>query len=421
MKRAREIYHQFPKLFWVVVVVYFIDRLGGNILWPFFTLYITQKFNVGMTQAGIVLGTFSGFGLIGSIIGGGLTDRFGRKSIILVGLIFSALSTLTLGFVTQFSMLIPLAVLIGLLSWIGGPAHRAMIADILPEGKRQDGFGILRVVSNISWIIGPIIGGFIAHRSYFSLFVIDAVVSSLVAVLVFINFPETKPETSQEPENMLETFSGYGVVVKDFSYLAFLLVSMLMLIVYQQMYNTLSVFLRDTHGMSTQVFGFLMIASPITVILFQFPTTRAIKHRPPFLMMALGTFFYMIGFGMFGFVASNWLFAAALVIITIGEMIIMPTSEALAANFAPEDMRGRYMAVFGVSWGIPSIVGPSAAGLILDNYNPFLLWYVAAGISAVAIGGYYLLHLWLGNRERFQAPEAEEEPRSVRVDSEPYL
>jgi MFS family permease len=177
------------------------------------------------------------------------------------------------------------------------------------------------------------------------------------------------------------------------------------------MYNSLSVFLRDTHGLDPQTFGFLMTSSAITVIIFQFSTTRAIKGRPPFLMMALGTFFYMIGFGMFGFVGVFWLFAAAIVIITIGEMIIMPTSQALAANFAPEDMRGRYMAVFSIAWALPSTFGPSAAGLILDNYNPFLLWYVAAGLSAVTILGFYILHLWLGKRDRFNPAEGEKEPQ----------
>jgi len=400
--RIRRIYEEFPQRFWLVVLVMFIDRLGHNVLWPFFTLYITQKFNVGMTRAGLVLGTFSAFGLIGNMIGGGLTDKFGRKSIILIGLVFSALSTLSLGLVKEFSMLIPLAVGIGLLSRISGPAHNAMVADILPEEKRQEGFGIMRVVANMTWIIGPIIGGFIASRSYFALFVIDAIISCLVAVLIFIVIPETKPDTGQEPESMFKTFAGYGSVIRDLPFVAFLLVSMLMLIVYQQMYNSLSVFLRDTHGMPTQVFGFLMIASPVVVILFQFTTTQFVKVRPPFLMMALGTFFYMIGFGMYGFVAATWLFALALVIITVGEMIVMPVSSALAANFAPEDKRGRYMAVFGISWGLPSIIGPSAAGLILDNFNPYLLWYVAAGISAAAIGGFYLLHLWLGKRELFQ-------------------
>jgi len=408
INRFLKIYHEFPRKFWVVVAVSFIDRLGGNMLWPFFTLYITGEFNVGMTQAGLVLGTFSAFGLIGNMIGGGLTDKFGRKSIILLGLVCSALSTLALGLIREFSMLIPMAVFIGLLSRISGPAHQAMVADILPEDKRQEGFGILRVMGNLTWVIGPIIGGFIAGRSYFALFMIDAVVSCLVAVLVFLKIPETKPESDQEPESMLKTYAGYGEVVKDLPFIAFLLVSMLMLLVYQQMYNSLSVFLRDTHGVSTQVFGFLMIASPIVVILFQFPTTRAVKPYPPFLMMALGTFFYMIGFGMYGFVSAIWLFALALAIITVGEMVIMPVSSALVANYAPEDKRGRYMAIFGVSWGLPSIVGPSAAGVILDNYNPFLLWYVAAGLAAVAIGGYFLLHLWLGKREIFQPAAAPE-------------
>ena len=379
-------------------------------LFPFFSLYITDHFNVGMTQAGLFLGTMSAFGLIGNMIGGGLTDKFGRKVIIISGLIFSALSTLTLGLVNEFSLLIPLAVFIGLLSRLAGPAHQAMIADILPIDKRQEGFGILRVTANLTWIIGPIIGGFVANRSFFALFVIDAVVSCLVAFLVFTKIPETKPETDEEGESIFKTFKGYGTVLKDKAYVAFMFVSMLMLLVYLQMYNTLSVFLRDVHGIDPQVYGLVMTSSAITVILFQFPTTRAIKHRPAFLMMALGSFFYMIGFGMFGFVASIWLFALALIVITIGEMVVMPTSQALAANFAPEAMRGRYMAVFGLAWSIPSIIGPSASGMVLDNFNPFTLWYVDAGIGALAVGGFILLHLWLGKKDRFKPAPAEISP-----------
>jgi len=412
LKRLRDIYHDFPPKFWVVVGASFIDRIGGTLLFPFFSLYITQKFNVGMTQAGVVLGIFSAFGLVGSMLGGALTDKFGRKNLILFGLIFSALSTLTLGFVNELAVLYPLAVIIGLLSNIAGPAHQAMVADLLPEKKRQEGFGILRVVANMSWIIGPTIGGFIANRSYFLLFVLDAVISCIVAVIFFFYIPETKPETSEEPESMLRTFAGYGVVLRDLTYIAFLTASMLMGIVYQQMYNSLSVYLRDNHGISPQGYGFLLTTSAITVILFQFRTTRLIKKYPAFLMMALGTFFYMIGFGMFGFVIMYWLFALAIIIITIGEMIIMPTASALAANFAPEDMRGRYMAVFGVSWALPATVGPSAAGLILDNFNPNLLWYIGAGLCAVSVFSFYLLHRRLGKHKRFQITQ-EEDPLPV--------
>ena len=410
MDRLRKIYHEFPKKFWFVVVVSFIDRVGGTLLFPFFSLYITQRFNVGMTQAVVILGMFSIFGLFGGMIGGALTDKFGRRRLILFGLIASALSTLTIGMVDQFIMLYPLAMIVGLLTDVAGPAHQAMIADILPEEKRQEGFGILRVVGNMSWIVGPTIGGFVANRSFMALFIIDAVVSCLVALLVYLLISETKPEPKEgeQPETILQTFKGYGVVLKDFAYMAFLVAGILMGLVYQQMYNTLSVYLRDVHGINPQGYGFLMTVSAITVILLQFWVSRQIKHRPPFLMIALGVVFYMIGFSMFGMVSAYWLFCAAIVVITFGEMIIMPTSQYLAANFAPVEMRGRYMAVFGLIWMIPATIGPGAAGVILDNYDPNLLWYIGGVLCAISAVSFYGLHLRLGRQQRFAPPSVEQ-------------
>jgi MFS family permease len=135
-------------------------------------------------------------------------------------------------------------------------------------------------------------------------------------------------------------------------------------------------------------------------------------------MMAFGTIFYMIGFSMFGFVSVFWLFILAIVIITIGEMIIMPTTSALAANFAPAEMRGRYMAVFGLTWMIPATVSPSAAGVILDNYNPNLLWYIGGGLCLVSTLSYYVLHLKLGKQKRFLAT-GEEKSHSAAETASP--
>ena len=98
--KLSDIYKEFPSQFWMVVGVSFIDRIGGTMLFPFFALYITQRFDVGMTQAGIILGFFSLFGMGGSMIGGALTDKYGRRSLILFGLVFSAVTTLSLGLVT---------------------------------------------------------------------------------------------------------------------------------------------------------------------------------------------------------------------------------------------------------------------------------------------------------------------------------
>jgi MFS family permease len=114
----------------------------------------------------------------------------------------------------------------------------------------------------------------------------------------------------------------------------------------------------------------------------------------------------MLGFSMFGLVGQYWLFVMAVIIITIGEMIVVPTQQTLAVNFAPEEMRGRYMGVFGVTWMIPATIGPGAAGVILDNLNPNLLWYIGGALCAVSAVAFYGLHLKLGKQERFQpAPD----------------
>ncbi len=432
--KLNKIYREYPSKFWLVVGVSFIDRTGGTMLFPFFSLYITWKFNVGMTEAGIVLGIFAAFGMVGNMIGGALTDKFGRRKLIIFGLIFSALSTLSLGLVTELVMLYPLAVIVGLLSNIAYPAHQAMIADILPEKQRAEGFGVMRVVANLSWIIGPTIGGFVANRSYFALFVTDAVVSVIVAILFYFLISETKPEASPEAENesIFQTFKGYSVVIRNMAYMGFIAAAILMGLVYQQMYNSLSVYIRDNHGVDPQGYGFLMATSAITVILLQFWTTRRIKYRPPFIMMALGAFFYAVGFSMFGLdlwddfgrsiAIYTWTFAIsgtyiwfmlAVIIITIGEMIIMPISQALAANFAPEDMRGRYMAIFSLAWAIPAMVGPWFAGMILDNYNPNLLWYLGGVLCLASVMGFFALHLRLGKQERFVAAPVEVKKTAV--------
>jgi MFS family permease len=394
-KNIKDTVQEFPLRFWILVIATFIDRIGGTLIFPFFALYVTQRFGVGMTQAGVLLAIFSLSGFLGDMTGGALTDRFGRRAMVLFGLIFSALSSLSMGIVNQLSVLYFLALIVGLLSNIAGPARQAMVADLLPAEKQAEGYGILRVAGNLAWIIGPTLGGLLAARSYLLLFILDAITSLITALIVYRLLPETKPKLhgEQQQETLLETLAGYRSVVTDKVYIAFLASSVLMLVVYQQMYNTLSVFLRDVHGVSTQGYGFMLSLDAGTVVLFQFWVTRKIRRYAPMLMMTVGTLFYLIGFTMYGFVSTYLLFVVAILIITVGEMIVMPVGQALVAHFAPEDKRGRYMAFYSLSWTIPASVGPWAAGLVMDNYNPNWVWYAAGIISGVAAAGFYTLHL----------------------------
>jgi len=404
LNNFRKTYHEFPPLFWVIVGTLFIDGIGATLLFPFFALYITQKFGVGMTQAGVLLGISSLCGLIGSIVGGALTDKFGRRKLILFGLTFSGLSSLSFGLASDIHILYPLVIIVGLLSRLAGPAHDAMMADILPEAKRQEGYGIMRVAFNFAWIFGTALGGLIAARSFIALFITDAVLSVTVALILYRLLPETKPIShaeAQKNESFLQTVAGYRIVMRDLAFMSFILAGIVALIVYQQQYSSFPVYLRDVHHIDSKSYGMMLSITGLEVVLFQFWVSRTIRKYSPFLMMMLSALFFMIGFGMIPLIGSLPLFILAVVIITIGEMIIFPTSSALAASFAPADMRGRYMAVANLAWAIPATIGPGTAGLILDRYNPDLLWYIGGALCAVSAFGFYSLYLWLGAQQRF--------------------
>lgn len=410
LKSLRKTYNDFRPLFWIVVFTLFIDSIGSTLLFPFFALYITGRFGVGMTQAGILIGMSSLFGLVGSILGGALTDRFGRRRLILFGLVFSAVSSLLFGLAGDVNLLYLLVVVVGLFSRIATPAQDAMMADILPESKRQEGFGITRVAFNYAWILGTALGGLIASRSFLALFVLDAILSLTVALILYFSLPETKPADTavhEKTETLFETIRGYDTVIRDASYMAFTLAGMVVLVIYQQQYSTLPVYLREHHAIDTRLYGVMLAVSGFEVVLFQLWVSRLARRFPPFLMMALGTLVFMIGFTLIGLVRGAGLFLLAVIIITIGEMILFPVNRALATNFSPAAMRGRYMAVYDLGWTIPATIGPAAAGLILDNFNPDLIWFIGGTMCALAGIGFYAMHLRIGSQPRF-APASTE-------------
>lgn len=394
IENAKNVYAEYPRTFWTLVGITFIDRVGGAMLFPFFALYLTRKFSVGMTEVGVLFAVFSLSGFISSTIGGALTDRLGRKGIVIFGLIASSFSAVAMGLVDSFSAFFVLAMTVGILGDVAGPAHNAMVADILPEEKRAQGYGIIRVAFNLSVTIGPVIGGLLAARSYLALFIADAIISLIVAILVWRFLPETKPAplAGAVQESMAGTFGGYFRVLRDLPFLMFMGACILMTLVYMNMNTTLGVYLRDSHGIPESGYGYILSLNAAMVVLFQFGITRRIEKRPPLLMMALGTALYAIGFAMYGFVSSYIFFLLAMVVITVGEMIVAPVGQALVARFAPEEMRGRYMAVFGYSWGISFMIGPYLAGTVLDNFDPRLLWYAAGIIGTLAVIGFLGLH-----------------------------
>ncbi len=408
MQKIRHLISEYPRTFWTLVIVTFIDRLGGSLLFPFFALYITQKFGVNMTTVGVLFAAFSLSSFVGSGLGGALADRMGRRGMIIFSLISTSVSSVLMGLVNSLQAFFTLAFVVGIFTDAGGPAYNAIVADLLPEEKRQSGYGILRVTFNLAVVFGPIIGGFLAGYSYLLLFLVDAAFSLLVAGIVYLVLPETKPEPHPDAkhESILGTFIGYGRVLRDRVFMLFCGIFILGAFVYMNMNTTLGVYLRDVHGIQEAGYGGILSLNAAMVVLMQFGITHWTEKHAPMRMLALGALLYAVGFGMYGFdpihrsfsfAVGRWSlnltgayfwFLLAMAVITVGEMIIAPVSQAVSSNLAPEDMRGRYNAIFGYAWGIPFAVGPYLAGLVMDNYDPRWLWYIAGVLGIMAAWGF---------------------------------
>lgn len=391
---ARRIYREYPGPFWTLAIVTFIDRLGGALIFPFFALYITSKFGVGMTEVGILFMLFSVPSLFGGLIGGALADRLGRKGVIVFSLLMTAGSTLLMGYIESLQAFYVLAVIVGLLADVGGPAYQAVVADLLPEEQRASGFGLIRVIFNLAVVIGPAIGGLLASQSYLLLFIADAIASTITALTVILFLPETRPQriTPQAHESLARTFGGYIVPLRDATYVFFILACMLQGFVYLQMNSSLGVYLRDVHGIVERGYGALLSLNAAMVVVMQFWITRRIEKRPPFQVMMVGTLLYAVGFGLYGPAASDSWFVIAMIILTLGEMLVSPVMQALVARMSPEDMRGRYMAVFGFAWVVPSALAPLAAGVVMDRFDPRWVWYAAFLLGLASAAMFQRLH-----------------------------
>src|SRR4026209_2779310 len=208
LERIQNVIQDYPAPFWVLMTGTFIDRLGTNLIMPFLAIYVVQRFDAKITQVGLIYTIFAASSGLGNFLAGALADRFGRRFTLLLGLVLAATARIAPGLANNFVGLYFAAALAGLFGAIGWPAQLAMTADLLGPQKRANGFGIQRVVINSTFALGPLVGGFVGPRiGYLPLFILDALTSYFVALIVFTRLPETRPNREQAAHQGGENFT----------------------------------------------------------------------------------------------------------------------------------------------------------------------------------------------------------------------
>jgi MFS family permease len=381
---------QFDRNLWILSLGWFVSSLGFAASIPFISIYFHAEFGMSMTKIGLFFGVLAIVRAAFQIIGGEISDRMERRRLLIWSQFFRAGSFVFLAAAIQWDWgFWWVAVFLAINSIFGAvfqPVANAVVSDLLPKGKRLDGYAITRSAGNLGWAAGPAIGGFLATSSYALLFAISSAIT-LFSGLIFLLFLKVVRLERQKDRFRLSDI----IAIKNDSYLAWhaVLVFLLYLVVAQLM-APFSVYTVEMIGISKSQLGYLYTLNGLLVVFFQIPITKLLSRFSLTSQLSWGAFLYVVGYSMVGMLIGFEYFVLAIAVVTVGEMFMSPPTLTLASRLAPPGRMGRYMGIIGFVMASGWSFGPLYGGVILDHFGgtPAVAWLVISSLALFSGVGY---------------------------------
>ncbi|MBL8913960.1 MAG: MFS transporter [Archangium sp.] len=379
--RLAQLSEGIPRPFWALLLGTFITKAGAFIM-PLLFIYLTQVRKLDLPIAGAITALYGLGSLVGTLIGGGMADRFGRRFTMLLSLLVGAGFLLVLG-VSRELWAIALAVFFtSMTSDAYRPASQALVADIVPTQHRMKAFGMQYWAINFGFAIAAVVGGYMARRNFGALFIADAATTLVLAFIVWKAIPESKPAPK---ENDKPTQGTVFTPFADRTYAPFLLLNFLVALLVFQHLSALPDDMK-TKGLTTEEFGWAMATNGVLIVLLQPFALKWAERFPHARILAMAAALTGIGFGLTTFANSLPLYALSVAVWTLGEIFFAPVNAALVAAMSPTELRGRYQGAFHLTWSLASMVAPLMSSSLLPVIGHRTLWFSCLGIGlAVAL------------------------------------
>jgi MFS family permease len=376
-----------PRQFWFLWTGTLINRLGAFVV-IYLAIYLTQALHFSQSQAGLVLGAYGVGGAVGTMTGGVLADRWGRRPTLLTAQFGAAGLMLALGFAEGFWQLAAGALLLGLFAEGVRPAFQAMMIDVVPDRDRVRAYSLNYWAINLGFASAAVLAGFAAQFDYLLLFVVDAGTTLITALISLIFLAETRPGRTAQPVpgRPARGGPGLGAVFRDRVFLSFVALNFFVVLVIMQHMSTLPIAMT-ADGLSPATFGWVIAVNGLMIVAGQLFVPKLIDGHDRTRMLALATLIMGVGFGLNAFAGTVALYALSVVIWTLGEMLQTPSNAALIAELSPSALRGRYQGVNSLSWSAGSALAPIVGGFVQQHLGSTVLWLSCAGIGVVVAAG----------------------------------
>jgi MFS family permease len=386
----------FHRDIWLITIIGMLNWMGFSMCLPFFSLYLYQERSVPMTLIGLIVLMIGIISALSQVYSGMLTDRFGRKPLLVWSMVLSCVTYILLALLIRTMAPVWLLVIVFIVCYVLmtliRPTFFTIVTDLTPREKLTKAYGLLKAGINVGWALGPAIGGYLLTFTTYEWLFGLAMFTALIPLFMTVFLMHESLEKSDEKDVL--GIKNIAQVVKNSNFMVYIVITFLLLIAFGQMVSTLSVYSVDFAGFTTAQYGTLLTLNGIIVVLLQYPMATITSSRTRYKVLIAGSLLVCVGLITFSWVGSYALAVFAMVMLSFGVITFSPVALAVVSDIAPKKQRGLYMGTFSLSETLGHATGPFIGGILMDVFpnDPIFIW---GGLSAFAIAA-AIGFLWWG-------------------------
>ncbi|MNK08369.1 putative 3-hydroxyphenylpropionic transporter MhpT [compost metagenome] len=377
----------FSREIWILTLITFINR-AGTMVFPFLSKYLKEDLHFSYDQVGTILVCFGAGSMIGSWIGGKLSDKIGFYKVMVFSMITSGLSFFVIQFITTFTGLCIAMFSIMVIADMFRPAMFVSLGTYAKPENRTRALTLVRLAVNLGFAAGPALGGLVIYGiGYQGLFWADGIscISSILIFCILVK-EKKKPKNTDHP---LEEETKVKSVFSDTPFWLFLFCSFACAMVFFQLFTTLPLYHKEWYGLTEFQTGLLMSLNGLMVFFLEMPIVSYLERKKVQKLKIIFWGAVFMGINFFVLLLDTWvgILAVSIIILTFAEMFNFPFSNSFALSRAPRGHEGRYMALYTMTFSLAHIVSAKLGLRIISRWDYNTNWIVMGviGLFSAAI------------------------------------
>ena len=379
----------FSREIWILTLITFINRAGTMVL-PFLSKYLKEDLNFSYSQVGWIMVSFGCGSILGSWLGGKLSDKIGFYKIMIFSLLSSGFAFFGLQFITSFEGLLVAMFLIMVVADMFRPAMFVSLGAYAKPENRTRALTLVRLAINLGFAAGPALGGLlIMSVGYKGLFWVDGA-SCIIAILIFwIKVKEKKKskfiDTKQPGEVLTHS------VFKDKPFWIFLTGTLITGILFFQLFTTIPLYHKEQFNLSEFQTGLLLTLNGILVFFLEMPIVSYIERHKINKLKVITYGCLAMAISIYLLLINNWagILIIMMIFMTFAEMFAFPFSNSFAMSRAPKGHEGRYMAIFTMSYSLAHILSAKTGMEMIDIFSYQANWFFMGTLGIIGVSLFF--------------------------------